>query len=148
MSFSHINLGIPSGIFHLSLPINITYTFLVSVKECYVSCPLLSPWINHSNVQGRIRKYVTNGSKAAVMDVIGLLWVSLGTSTVQLHDNLGSKRAYTCSEAGFSSQNGDSAWGLYYGKRAFCCAFLWAKGLNAMRFIKNVSCLWWEVFVA
>jgi hypothetical protein len=28
------------------------------------------------------------------------------TSTVQLHDSLGSRRACACSEAGFSNQNG------------------------------------------
>jgi hypothetical protein len=56
-------------------------------------------------IRGRVSKQVTNGSKTAVMDVIGFLYVSLGSSTVQLHDSLGSRRAYTCSEAGFSSQN-------------------------------------------
>jgi hypothetical protein len=45
--------------------------------------------------------------KRAVMDVIGFLHVSLGSSIVQLHDGLGSRRA--CSEAGFSSQNGNRA---------------------------------------
>jgi hypothetical protein len=58
-------------------------------------------------VRGRVSKQVTNGSKTAVMDVIGFLCVSLGSSTVQLHDSLGSRRARTCSETGFSSQNGD-----------------------------------------
>jgi hypothetical protein len=43
------------------------------------------------------------------MDVIGFLRVSLDSSTVQLHDSLGSGRACACSEAGFSSQNGDRA---------------------------------------
>jgi hypothetical protein len=44
------------------------------------------------------------------MDVIGFLCVSLGSSsTVQLHDSLGSRRACACSEAGFGSQNGDHA---------------------------------------
>jgi hypothetical protein len=43
------------------------------------------------------------------MDVIGFLCVSQGSSTVQLHDGLGSRRAYACSEADFSSQNGDRA---------------------------------------
>jgi hypothetical protein len=43
--------------------------------------------------------------RTAVMDVIGFLCVSLGSSTVQLHDSLGSR----CSKAGFSSQNGDLA---------------------------------------
>jgi hypothetical protein len=50
---------------------------------------------------------VTNGSKTAVMDVICFLCVSLGSGTVQLHDSLCSRRACACSEAGFSSQNGD-----------------------------------------
>jgi hypothetical protein len=43
------------------------------------------------------------------MDVIGFLRVSLGGSTVQLHDSLGSRRACACLEAGFSSKNGDHA---------------------------------------
>jgi hypothetical protein len=64
------------------------------------------------------------------MDVIGFLCGSLGNSTDQLHDSLGSRRACACSEAGFSSQNGDRA-SVYYRKAEFCCAFLWAKGLNA-----------------
>jgi hypothetical protein len=45
----------------------------------------------------------------AVMDVIGFLYVSLDSSRVQLHDNLGSRRTCTCSKAGFSSQKGDRA---------------------------------------
>jgi hypothetical protein len=36
---------------------------------------------------------VTNGSKTAVMDVIGFLCLLLGSSTVQLHDSLSSGRA-------------------------------------------------------
>jgi hypothetical protein len=63
------------------------------------------------------------------MDITGFLCISLGSSTVELHDSLGIR--CTCSEAGFSSQNGDHAWGEYYQREAFCCAFLWAKGLNA-----------------
>jgi hypothetical protein len=63
------------------------------------------------------------------MYVIGFLYISLSTSTVQLHDSLGRRHAYACSEAGFSSQNGDRAWGVYYRSAAFC-VFLWAKGLN------------------
>jgi hypothetical protein len=50
---------------------------------------------------------LVNGSKTAVMDVIGFLCVLLGSSTVQIHDSLGGRRACECSEAGFSSQNGD-----------------------------------------
>jgi uncharacterized membrane protein len=57
--------------------------------------------------RGRVNKQVTHGSKTAVLDVIGFLCVSLGSSTVQLHDSLGSRRTCAYSEAGFSSQNGD-----------------------------------------
>jgi hypothetical protein len=59
-------------------------------------------------IRGRVSKYVTNGSKTAVIDVLGFLCVSLGGSTVQLHGNLGSL-ACACSEAGFSSQNDECA---------------------------------------
>jgi hypothetical protein len=45
----------------------------------------------------------------AVMEVIGFLYVLLGSSAVQLHDSLGSRRSCACSEAGFSSQNDDRA---------------------------------------
>jgi hypothetical protein len=60
-------------------------------------------------LQGKVSKQVTNGSKIAVMDVIGSLCVPLGSSAVQLHDSLGSRSAWACSEAGFSSKNGDRA---------------------------------------
>jgi hypothetical protein len=43
------------------------------------------------------------------MDVVGFLCVSLGGSTVQLHDRLGSRRACAFLEAHLSSQIGDSA---------------------------------------
>jgi hypothetical protein len=43
------------------------------------------------------------------MYLIGFLRVSLGSSTVQLDDSLGSRRACACSEVSFSSQNGDHA---------------------------------------
>jgi hypothetical protein len=51
-------------------------------------------------IRGRVSKHVTNGSKTAVMDVIRLLCVSLGSSTDQLRESLGSRRACACSEAG------------------------------------------------
>jgi hypothetical protein len=57
------------------------------------------------------------------MDVIGFLCVSLGSSTVHHHDTLGSRRACACSEAGFSNQNDDCVWGVYYRGAAFCCFF-------------------------
>jgi hypothetical protein len=37
---------------------------------------------------------VTNGSKTAAMDVIGFLCISLGSSTVQFHDSLGSRHVH------------------------------------------------------
>jgi hypothetical protein len=58
------------------------------------------------------------------MDVIGFLCISPGTSTVQLHDSLGSRRVSACSEVGFSSQNGDRAWGVCYRKAVFCFALV------------------------
>jgi hypothetical protein len=67
------------------------------------------------------------------MDVIGFLCLSLGNSTVQLLDGLGSRRACAYSEAGFSSQSSECAWGVYY-QAVFCCQlFLWARGFNADR---------------
>jgi hypothetical protein len=62
---------------------------------------------SHNVIRGRVSKQITNGSKTVVVDVIGFLCVSLGSSTVQLHDSLGSRRVYACSEDGFSRQNGD-----------------------------------------
>jgi hypothetical protein len=38
-------------------------------------------------------------------------------------DIIGSRCACACSEAGFGSQNGDRAWGVYYRRAAFCYAF-------------------------
>jgi hypothetical protein len=65
------------------------------------------------------------------MVVICFLCTSLGSSTVQLHDSLGSRRACACSETGFSSQNGDRDWEVYYRRAAVFYEFLWAKGLSA-----------------
>jgi hypothetical protein len=47
--------------------------------------------------------------------------VSLGSSTVQLHESLGSRRACACSEVRFSGQNYDRAWRLYYRRAEVCC---------------------------
>jgi hypothetical protein len=69
--------------------------------------------------------------KTAIMEVIGFLCVSLGSSTVQLHDSLGTRRARACSEAGFGSQNGDRACGYTTEERRSVVLFLWAKGLSA-----------------
>jgi hypothetical protein len=66
-------------------------------------------------------------SQMEVMDLIGFLCVSLGSSTVKFHGSLGSRRACPCSEAGFSSQNGDHAWVVYYRRAASCFSFFGGK---------------------
>jgi hypothetical protein len=48
------------------------------------------------------------------MDVMCFLCVTLISSTVQLHDSVGSGRACACSGAIFSSQNGDRDCEMYY----------------------------------
>jgi hypothetical protein len=60
-------------------------------------------------VRGRVSKYVTNVRKRAVMDVIGFLCLSLGSSRFQLHGSVGSRRACACAEPGLVSRNGDRA---------------------------------------
>jgi hypothetical protein len=73
------------------------------------------------------------------MNVIDFLCVSLGNSTVQLHHNLGNRRACACSNAGFCRKNDDLACGMYYRGRAFSCGFLWANWLNAKHLLKCLS---------
>jgi hypothetical protein len=71
------------------------------------------------------------------MDVI-VVCVSVGSSTVQLHDSLDSRRGCACSQTGYSSQNGDRVCGVYYRRAAFSCAFhLWKKYLNANNIYKE-----------
>jgi hypothetical protein len=79
--------------------------------------------------------------KQLLMEVIYFLCVPLGSSTVQLHDSLDSRCTCACSEAGFSSQNGDRALGVCYRRAEFYCA--WPEGLNAKDIHKEmfpVSC--------
>jgi hypothetical protein len=72
------------------------------------------------------------------MAVINFLLELVGSSTVQLHDSPGSRCACACSEAGFSSQNGDCVGGASYRRTAFCCAILWTKGLKAKDIHKEI----------
>jgi hypothetical protein len=65
------------------------------------------------------------------MDVIGFLCVSLGSSTVQLHDSLGSRLACACSEADFSSQNGDRSSACTTKEQRSVMFFFVAKELDA-----------------
>jgi hypothetical protein len=92
---------------------------------------LLWQIINIRQMWRRGSKWVTDGSKTAVMDVMGFLYVSLDSSTVQPHDSLGSRSTCTCSETGFSSQNGDLAWRGIAEEQHPVVSFLWAKGLSA-----------------
>jgi hypothetical protein len=71
------------------------------------------------------------------MDVIGFLYVSLGSSIVQLHDSLGSRSACVCS-TGFISQNGDAFEEYTTEEQSSIVIFLWAKGLNAKDIRKEV----------
>jgi hypothetical protein len=53
--------------------------------------------VAYIQVIGRVSKQVTDGSKTVVMVyVIDILYVSLGSCTVQLHDSLGSTSACAC----------------------------------------------------
>jgi hypothetical protein len=72
-------------------------------------------------------------SMAWYRDSFTFLCVSLGSRTVQLHDSLRSRRACACSEAGFSSQNGDSA-----EEQRSVVRFWWAKGLDAKDIHKEI----------
>jgi hypothetical protein len=59
------------------------------------------------------------------------------------------RRACACSEAGFSSQSGDSAWVIYYPRAAFCCGVFCGQKDSMQRiFIKKCFLFTWEVFVA
>jgi hypothetical protein len=71
------------------------------------------------------------------MDVIGFLYVSLGSSTVQLHDILGSRYTCPCSEVGFSSQNGDRASECTTKEQRSVVPLFMGKRLTAKLFIKK-----------
>jgi hypothetical protein len=76
------------------------------------------------------------------MNVIGFLCVSLVTSTIQLHDSPGSRRACACSNTGFSSLTDDSSSRAYYRRAVFSCAFLMGKRTRCKGYqYRNVSCL-------
>jgi hypothetical protein len=65
------------------------------------------------------------------MDAIGVLRVSLGSSTVQLHDSLRSRQPCACSEAGFSRKMPTVLEEYTTEEQRSLVHFLWAKGLNA-----------------
>jgi hypothetical protein len=84
-------------------------------------------------VHARVSKQVTDKGKTAMDLIIGFLYVSLGSSTVQLHDSLGSRLACAYSEAAFSSQNGDHASGVSCRRAAFSCAFFYGEKDSVQR---------------
>jgi D-alanyl-lipoteichoic acid acyltransferase DltB (MBOAT superfamily) len=70
----------------------------------------------------RVSKQFTNGSKTAVMEVIGFLCVSLCSSRIQRHDSLGSRRA--CARSGLVLLVKMATVLEEYRKSEFLCAFL------------------------
>jgi hypothetical protein len=64
-----------------------------------------------------------NRSQKLVMDIVGFPYVSIGSSTFQLHDSQGSTCACPCSEAGFSNQNGECTWAYYCKNTVLFCVF-------------------------
>jgi hypothetical protein len=60
------------------------------------------------------------------------------SSIVRVHESLGSRRACPCSEAGFSSQNDDRAWGVSYRRAAFSGVFCGQK--DSMQRIFTEKC--------
>jgi hypothetical protein len=78
------------------------------------------------------------------MDAIGFPCVLISSSTVHLHESLCSRRACACSEAGFSSQNVDCAWGVYYRRAAFCCSIFCGK-TNSMQRMFTKKCFLFTV---
>jgi hypothetical protein len=76
--------------------------------------------------------YEGEWANSSKIELISFLCPSLGSSTIQLHDNLGSRSACPCSKTGFSSQNGGHVGGVYYRRAVSYCAFFCGeKGLNA-----------------
>jgi hypothetical protein len=119
---------------------------------------------NHSSItpklrimRGRVRKQVTNGStsKTAVMDVISFLCVSLGSSTVQLHEGLGNRRACICSIVKMATVlEGNTT-----EEQRSIVSFLWVEGPNVKDDLKEMfpvyggKCFsrkavqpWWQTF--
>jgi hypothetical protein len=75
------------------------------------------------------------------MDVINCLCVPLGSSTVQLHDNLGSRRACACSEAGLVVKLATVLEGVLQKSSVMLYSFCGQKDSLQTKFLKkNVSC--------
>jgi hypothetical protein len=83
------------------------------------------------------RRQIRSGSKTVAMDVRGFLCVSLCSSRVQRYDSLGRRCACACSEAGFSCQNGDSVWDVYYRRAEMYYAFFGVQNDSMQRIFIN-----------
>jgi hypothetical protein len=68
----------------------------------------------------------------------GLIFVSLGSTTVQLHANLSIRHACASSEAVFSNQNGDRLRSALPKSSVLLCIFSWSKGLSAKEISKEM----------
>jgi hypothetical protein len=77
------------------------------VNRKTINCAKRTQITNIGQYLKRVKRNGKTRRRANKEDMI--LFVSLGSSTVQLHDSLGSRRACACSEAGSSSQNGGNA---------------------------------------
>jgi hypothetical protein len=64
------------------------------------------------------------------MAVIGFLCVSLGISTVQLHNSLGSRHIYAFQRLVSVVKMATVLEECFYRRATFYCAFLWAEGLD------------------
>jgi hypothetical protein len=53
--FSHLCLGLPSGLFPSGFPTNILYAFFFSLHACYMSRPSQPPWLYHSILGGKYK---------------------------------------------------------------------------------------------
>jgi hypothetical protein len=71
------------------------------------------------------------------MDVIGSLCVSLGSSSVQLHDSLGSRHACACSEAGSVDKVATVLEGVLPKSSVLLCVFCEQKDSVQIIFIKK-----------
>jgi hypothetical protein len=82
------------------------------------------------------------------MGEIDFLYISLGNSTIQHHDRLGSRRAFACSVARFVVKIMTVLEGCITEYQLYVARLYDQKDPLQRVFIKNISGLRWEVFVA
>jgi hypothetical protein len=82
-------------------------------------------------IRGTDSKYVTNGSKTVIMNVISFICVSLDGSTVQLNDSQGSRRAAHVQRLVSIVKYPSCLWSILPTNSVLLCVLLWVKGRNA-----------------